>query len=224
MKISQFRVKAREKLEYKWIKSALLTLTFLLITYIIAFILNLVPIFGAITSVLLIAPLSYGFLVSLFKINNDTEVSFFDFLNNGLINFGKVWNILFHIFLKLLVPIFFIIICATILSYGFMSQNISIILLGFLLYFTAFIYAIIKQYSYKLAFYVFRDNSEMSGKEAVEKSAELMQGNIGALFCLNLSFIGWAFLSIFTLGIGLLWLIPYQQISQISFYRDLTGE
>lgn len=224
MKISQFRVKAREKLEYKWIKSALLTLTFLLITYIIAFILNLVPIFGAITSVLLIAPLSYGFLVSLFKINNDTEVSFFDFLNNGLINFGKVWNILFHIILKLILPFFLIAICVMTFSYGIINQNTSIIFLGLVLYIVALIYAIIKQYSYKLAFYVFYDNPEMSGKEAVEKSAELMQGNIGALFCLDLSFVGWAFLSIFTLGIGLLWLIPYQQISQISFYRDLTGE
>ena len=96
MKLSQFRSQAREKLSQKWGKSALLTLTFLLITYLIAFTLNLIPIFGAITSGLLIVPLAYGFLVSLFKINDTTEVSFFEFINHGLTNFGKVWNILFH--------------------------------------------------------------------------------------------------------------------------------
>lgn len=218
MKLSQFRSQAREKLSQKWGKSALLTLTFLLITYLIAFTLNLIPIFGAITSGLLIVPLAYGFLVSLFKINDTTEVSFFEFINHGLTNFGKVWNILFHFVLKLILPIFLIIIAAITFSYGIISQNSFIILLG------AILFGIVKQYSYKLAFYVFHDNPEMSGKEAVEKSAELMQGNIWSLFCLDLSFLGWAFLSIFTLGIGLLWLIPYQQISLINFYRDLTGE
>ena len=218
MKLSQFRSQAREKLSQKWGKSALLTLTFLLITYLIAFTLNLIPIFGAITSGLLIVPLAYGFLVSLFKINDTTEVSFFEFIIHGLTNFGKVWNILFHFVLKLILPIFLIIIAAITFSYGIISQNSFIILLG------AILFGIVKQYSYKLAFYVFHDNPEMSGKEAVEKSAELMQGNIWSLFCLDLSFLGWAFLSIFTLGIGLLWLIPYQQISLINFYRDLTGE
>jgi hypothetical protein len=37
-----------------------------------------------------------------------------------------------------------------------------------------------------------------------------------------LSFIGWAFLSILVLGIGLLWLIPYMQISYMCFYEKLT--
>ena len=68
------------------------------------------------------------------------------------------------------------------------------------------------------------DNPSMSGKEAVEKSAELMKGNVGALLCLDLSFIGWAILAIATLGIGFLWLIPYIQVSEINFYKNLTGE
>lgn len=223
MKISQFRANAREKLNKNWGKSALLTLTFLLITYLIAFSLTLIPIFGVIVSVAIIVPLAYGFLISLFKLNDKADFSFFDFLTHGLMNFGKIWSILFHIFLKLIFPILLILLSAITFSYGLVSQNTSIIIIGFLLYLFAFVYSIMKQYSYKLAFYIFYDNSEMSAKEAVEKSAELMQGNVWSLFCLDLSFIGWAFLSIFTFGIGLLWLIPYHQISQINFYRELAG-
>ena len=51
-----------------------------------------------------------------------------------------------------------------------------------------------------------------------------MKGKVWSLFCLNLSFIGWAILATFTLGIGMLWLAPYMKLSEINFYRNLTGE
>lgn len=63
----------------------------------------------------------------------------------------------------------------------------------------------------------------MAAKDIVEKSEELMKGHKWAFFWLGLTFIGWAILSCFTLGIGLLWLIPYMQIAQIIFYEDLAG-
>jgi uncharacterized membrane protein len=49
----------------------------------------------------------------------------------------------------------------------------------------------------------------------------MMMGNKWKLFCLGLRFVGWAILSIFTFGIGLLWFIPYLQISTTKFYEDL---
>lgn len=41
---------------------------------------------------------------------------------------------------------------------------------------------------------------------------------------LELSFIGWAILCIFTLGIGLLFLQPYIAISRAAFYEDLKAQ
>ena len=63
----------------------------------------------------------------------------------------------------------------------------------------------------------------MSGKEIVEKSEQLMQGNRWRLFCLSFSFIGWAILSALSLGIGYFWLMPYMITAMICFYEDLTG-
>ena len=51
-----------------------------------------------------------------------------------------------------------------------------------------------------------------------------MTGKRGKLFCLQLSFIGWAILAVFTLGIGYLWLIPYVQIAIIAFYKFACGD
>ena len=50
-----------------------------------------------------------------------------------------------------------------------------------------------------------------------------MIGNRSKLFCLHLSFIGWAILAVLTFGIGYLWLLPYIQFSMFAFYKKLTG-
>lgn len=44
------------------------------------------------------------------------------------------------------------------------------------------------------------------------------------LFLLDLSFIGWAILCIFTFGIGLLFLKPYMQVAHAAFYEDLKAQ
>jgi len=51
----------------------------------------------------------------------------------------------------------------------------------------------------------------------------LMQGNKRRMFYLELTFLGWSILNIFTLGIGSLWLTPYMQATNAAFYLDVTG-
>ena len=53
---------------------------------------------------------------------------------------------------------------------------------------------------------------------------KMMDGHKMDLFLLILSFIGWFLLSILTLGIGLLWLIPYMYTSIAHFYEQLKAE
>ena len=52
----------------------------------------------------------------------------------------------------------------------------------------------------------------------------LMRGNKWRLFCLELSFFGWALLSALTLDIGTFWLRPYEEAAQASFYRQICYE
>lgn len=80
---------------------------------------------------------------------------------------------------------------------------------------------IIAQLRYSMSFYILNDNPGISAKEALEASKSMMQGYKWKLFCLHLSFIGWGILSIITLGIGFLWLIPYVNASIANFYNNL---
>lgn len=82
---------------------------------------------------------------------------------------------------------------------------------------------IIKSYSYALTVYISEDNPELTPEECINKSMEMMNGNKWKLFLLDLSFIGWFFLSILTLGIALLWFRPYLETARIYFYEDLKS-
>lgn len=80
-------------------------------------------------------------------------------------------------------------------------------------------------YGYAMTPYILSENPEMTANEAITKSKELMDGNRWRLFCLEMSFFGWALLvALFTLGIGSLWLKPYMETSFAAFYREIKAE
>ncbi|MDR0893000.1 MAG: DUF975 family protein [Mediterranea sp.] len=83
---------------------------------------------------------------------------------------------------------------------------------------------IIKGYSYSMTYYILKDNPELRNNAAIEKSMAMMNGNKMKLFLLDLSFIGWFFLSILTLGIGFLFLQPYVSVAHAAFYEDLKAQ
>ncbi len=82
---------------------------------------------------------------------------------------------------------------------------------------------IIKAYSYSMTPYILIDNPELSVREAIRKSQQMMVGQKFNLFWLQLSFIGWFFLACLTGGIGFLWFVPYYQTSQAVFYQNLRN-
>ncbi len=84
---------------------------------------------------------------------------------------------------------------------------------------------IIKGYSYALTQYISIDNQTFKAEECINQSMKMMKGNKWRLFLLDLSFIGWYLLAIFfTLGIGLLWVVPYHETARILFYEDLKSQ
>ena len=83
---------------------------------------------------------------------------------------------------------------------------------------------IVKFYAYAMTPYILIDNPELSANQAINLSKKMMKGHKFDLFFLHLSFIGWCFLSIFTLGIGLLWIMPYMLTAQAAFYQDVKKE
>jgi len=99
----------------------------------------------------------------------------------------------------------------------YLLQTIFIILWSLLL----IVPGIIKSFSYSMAFFILRDNPEISANDALKQSITMMKGNKWRLFCLYLSFIGWMILCVFTFGIGFLWLCPYIYLSHANFYEEL---
>ena len=83
---------------------------------------------------------------------------------------------------------------------------------------------IIKAFSYAMTPYILEEHPELTANEAIDHSRAMMKGHKFDLFWLYLSFIGWGILCIFTLGIGLLWLVPYMQTAQSSFYEDVKAD
>ena len=75
----------------------------------------------------------------------------------------------------------------------------------------------------------FRDYTRVAGTMIltgiyIEKSMKMMDGHKFDLFYLYLTFIGWGLLCILTLGIGLLWFVPYMQSALAHFYEDVKAE
>ena len=81
---------------------------------------------------------------------------------------------------------------------------------------------IIAAYSYAMTDYILAENPDMKATEAMKASKEMMKGNRWRLFVLELSFIGWAILCVFTCGLGTFVLAPYQEAAYAAFYREVS--
>ncbi|HWJ79459.1 MAG TPA: DUF975 family protein, partial [Niallia sp.] len=78
--------------------------------------------------------------------------------------------------------------------------------------------------AYSQTLYLLKDNPDYGIFEAITESRRRMNGYKWKYFLLNLSFIGWGILGLFTLGIGYLWLIPYIYASNAAFYKNLIAD
>ena len=82
---------------------------------------------------------------------------------------------------------------------------------------------IIKSMSYALTPYILKDNPELKYNSAIEQSMAMMEGYKAELFVLCLKYLGWTLLAILTLGIGMLWVIPYYSAAMANFYEDVKA-
>lgn len=81
---------------------------------------------------------------------------------------------------------------------------------------------IVAAYRYAMAPFILYENPGMTASESIEASKQMMDGHKMDLFILHLTFIGWEILAAFTLGIGSLWLNPYESMTEACFYRMLS--
>ena len=82
---------------------------------------------------------------------------------------------------------------------------------------------IIASFSYSQTIYIMLDDPKISPLAAISASKQLMRGHKFEYFTLMLSFLGWAYLSVFTLGLLGIWLNPYMQVTMANYYNALIG-
>lgn len=194
-------------------------------------------------SVFIVMPLGFALTIAFYnfaKDNSDNRLTanFFTLFKANYRN-GLLGTLLMSIIL-VLISIIPMIIAAVIAILPFISDieiikscldgNFSfdtiLIFVKFILLFIplmliAYIPAMVYAYRVTLFPLLLVENPEMGVRESFKCSAEIMRGHKWQLFCLDISFIGWFILGLLCAGIGLLWVIPYQQTARSHFYIDM---
>lgn len=210
---SEIRAKSRSILEGNWGNAVIVVLVFGLITGVgssfsagfrtgngqnipaaFAGIAVFLSFLATIYSILVANVLTYGYSIVYLKLCREGKV-LFENLFLGFKDYGRVVIVMF-------------------------LKNLFIFLWSLLF----IIPGIIKAYAYSMTEFIIADNPSMDALSAITKSKEIMSGQKGKLFILDLSLIGWWFLSLFTCGIGYLWLASYYMTNRAVFYQELIGD
>lgn len=85
-------------------------------------------------------------------------------------------------------------------------------------------YAIYIAVTYGLVYYLLLDYPDLTTTQIWKRSAQLMKGHRWRKVKLELSFIPWLLLSVFTLFIGAFWVVVYMNASFTEFYLDLVKQ
>ena len=99
--------------------------------------------------------------------------------------------------------------------------NILIGFFTFLWTLLLWIPGVIKSLSYSAAPWILAENPELTASEALNKSKRVMNGYKWDLFILELSFIPWYILVIFTFGIASIYVTPYMEVTLANFYKKI---
>ncbi|MDA1675640.1 DUF975 family protein [Bacillus cereus group sp. TH152-1LC] len=180
---------------------------------------------------LLLYPIILANIAMVARIYQGETVQASDALKNysSLTRFGKaLWAYILptlYIFLWILpIIIFMVIFPRTDIGLLISSDEIVTKCTFAILVILLFRIIIGKSLQYGLNAYILGDNPNMSVNESIALSKELTKGYLIKFFLLSLSFIGWALLILPTLGLILIWLIPYYNATVYEFYNHLKRE
>ena len=79
---------------------------------------------------------------------------------------------------------------------------------------------IIAAYRYRFAYYNILTDPTLTAGDAIRLSCQQTNGIKMELFILDLSFLAWDLLSLITVGLLDLWLLPYKILSNLAYFED----
>jgi uncharacterized membrane protein len=111
---------------------------------------------------------------------------------------------------------------------GFVNEYGRNIILTFVMNIFIFLWAllliipgIIKAYAYSMSFYIANKEPGLDAMACISKSKEYTKGYKADLFVLDLSYLGWYILGIFTLGILWLWIVPKHMSARTLYFNEI---
>lgn len=110
---------------------------------------------------------------------------------------------------------------------GFSLFKTNFVLNFFIIFFTLLwtilliVPGIIAWIKYSMAYYIVNENPGIGALEAITRSKEMMNGRKMRFFEMWLGFLGWFILGVVTLGLGMIYAIPYYRSAKANFYLDL---
>lgn len=246
---SEFRAMARASLKDRWGEAALFTLVYLLIAGVCSIIdvvversdagpSTMLTTLSLVWAVFLLLPTMFAFSNSLLRMNRSSERSLFaEWWSIFTQQYGR--GLLSYLLLEVIVTLIllpFVLIGAVVAfcccsdsamlmdatSMDTISSTVTVVITIFAT--VGMIPALVYSYGVALFPYLMFDHPEMGAREAFKTSRRMMRGLKWKLFVLDLTFVGWAVLAVLTLGIGVLWLTPYQNSARAHFYDELKNE
>ena len=189
-------------LNNKWGKSILVNLTYITIVFLIVFVKNqlnfLDTIYRDIIQIIISLIITGPFCLGIYKYHlsiTRRENPAYEKMFDGFRDFKRAF-------------------IAYILSFVYTTLRLFLLIIP----------GIIAALNYALIYFILSDDKEISASEAILKSKKMMYGHRKRLFYLTLRILGLTILSIFTLFIGLLWLIPYSYVTYFIFYEDVKRQ
>jgi uncharacterized membrane protein len=198
---SDYRAAARESLSGNWKTSVIVMLMIWGITILLSTVIGLLSLdsewlgntVNIIVSILLIVPLQWAFANALLQLVRGD--------NNITENTKQSFKTNYRTFV-----LTYLLMIVILLGIGVVTLLIGTFILA---------------YAYRMVPYLIQEYPELTPREALKLSREMMRGHKWNLFVLDLTFMGWILLTVLTLGIGGLWLTPYMQTTVAHYYEDL---
>ncbi|MBS7576147.1 MULTISPECIES: DUF975 family protein [unclassified Enterococcus] len=154
--------------------------------------------------------------------------SFKEKLNGPFLIKVFVTSLLLFVYLMLwaLLPMVIGIVFIAIGASG--SGNVALIFLAIIAFLCVFAVLINRSFAYSQAFYIYHDHIKrgdqtVSARKLIKESVALMKGEKMNLFILEISFILWILLVLFTFGLASVWVTPYLEMTHIAFYNDIKA-
>lgn len=187
---SRFELKqaAKENLRGNWSFMAGLMVIIIILTFIASFVIGFIPILGPLLILFISTPLNFSQLIITVKLYKKEEI----FVGDIFTGFSFILKIV--------------------------GLTLWIALWTYLWMLLLIIPGVIKSYSYSMSYFCLLNNPELTVRQAMKESIRITKGYKADLFVLDLSWIGWSILSLFTCMIGYLFLSPYViQTKYIAF-------